>query len=50
MTRLENYWMSNKDWVDFSKEDVCVKEDAPEEAKKSYKIYLEQVKEREHAI
>lgn len=50
MTRLENYWMSNKDWVDFSKEDVCVKEDAPEEAKKSYEIYLKQVEEREDSI
>lgn len=50
MTRLENYWMSNKNWIDFSKEDVCVREDAPEEAKKSYELYLKQLKEREQTI
>ena len=50
MTRLENYWMSNEDWVDFSKEDVCVKDDAPEEAKRSYEKYLKQIEEKGNAV
>ena len=47
MTKLDFYWKSNKSW--YHRDDVtlsCViNDDAPEEAKKSYQNYLEQLKE-----
>lgn len=46
MTRLENYWCSRKEWVDFSEEEVKVRDDAPDEAKESYRLYLKQVNEK----
>ena len=39
------YWMSNKNWYHFEGLKPVINDDAPEEAKESYKHYLEQVKE-----
>ena len=44
---FEHYWCSNKDWVEFGDDDLAVRvrDDAPEEAKESYRLYLRQLKE-----
>ena len=47
MRKLDYYWKSNKEWYYRKENGVCViKDDAPPEAQKSYKHYLEQI---EHA-
>lgn len=48
MKKYEWYWHSNKDWY-FRRDDgvQVVRDDAPEEAKRSYQIYLEQIKSEE---
>ena len=43
MVKYDLFWMSNRDWLDISTEYGCrLKESAPEEAKRSYEIYLTQ--------
>lgn len=45
MTKLDYFWMTNKDWFHMKPNGVyVVNDDAPEEAKKSYKHYVEQNK------
>ncbi len=50
MTKLESFWMSNRDWIRFTKNGVVLREAAPKEAKKSYEKYLRQLKERKRSI
>lgn len=47
LLNLDRYWRSNDDWYrwDDKKEALVPCDDAPEEAKKSYLRYREQVKE-----
>ena len=47
MTKLDFYWKSNKDWYyrDSITMQCVIKDDAPEEAKKSYQNYLKELKE-----
>lgn len=48
MRKLDFYWKTNKGWYYRKENGVCVlKDDAPEEAKKSYKHFLEQEREAE---
>lgn len=47
MKKLDMYWMSNRDWWEFKGFIATLKEDAPIEAKESYKRYLEQTKDDE---
>ncbi len=44
MTKYEWYWLSNRDWY-FRRDDgvAVIRDDAPEEAKKSYRIFLDQL-------
>lgn len=44
MRKLDLYWMSNRDWIDFTDYGVILRPDAPPEAQKSYAHYLEQTK------
>jgi len=50
MTKLEHYWLSNKEWYRFEGFKRVIKEDAPEAAKESYKKYLAQLKTKRRAI
>lgn len=45
MRKLDMYWMSNKEWYFIKDMTFHIKDDAPEEAKKSFAHYLEQTKE-----
>ena len=45
MRKLEYFWASNKDWYYLTENcDFVVRDDAPDEAKESYKKYLEQLR------
>ena len=45
MKKLDYYWRSNPDWWHWDENMFpVVNDDAPEEAKESYKHYLEQLK------
>ena len=50
MTKLERFWMSNREWFRFTNNGPVVREDAPKEAKESYKKYLRQLKEKARSI
>lgn len=50
MMKLERYWMSDRNWLEFTKDGPVLKDDAPEEAKESYKKYLEQLKSKGKSI
>lgn len=55
MTNLDLYWRSDRSWYHFEEieEDFLVpviNDDAPEEAKLSYKNYLEQKKRSNEAV
>lgn len=50
MTKLEHYWMSNKEWYHFEGFKRVLNKDAPEEAQKSYQKYLQQLKEKKRSI
>lgn len=43
MVSLESYWMKNKDWSHREDGQLVINDDAPEEAKESYKKYLNQL-------
>ncbi len=43
MVNLESYWMNKKEWSHFEDGRLVVNDDAPEEAKKSYRKYLDQL-------
>lgn len=49
MRKLDMFWMTNKAWYelkhDGDKWEYFIKDDAPEEAKKSFAHYLEQKKD-----
>lgn len=45
MRKVDMHWMSNYDWWDIKDEIPVVREDAPPEAKESYKRYLIQLHE-----
>ena len=47
MTKLDDFWMSNKDWIEERERGFGwkLRDDAPEEAKESYNHYLEQLME-----
>ena len=50
MRKYDMYWESNEEWYYVKDGKFIVRDDAPEEAKESYKHYLEQCKEvREYA-
>ncbi len=45
MTNLDLHWLSNRDWwhyIDEGSGKRALNDDAPEEAKESYRIYLKQ--------
>lgn len=45
MLKMENKWRENKDWWHYNEYGLpVVNDDAPEEAKESYKKYVEQSK------
>lgn len=44
MRMLEHYWLSCDEWWHWQNGVQVLNDDAPEEAKKSYKIFLEQIK------
>jgi hypothetical protein len=45
--RYLGYWQSNLDWWEYDKKGrAVVKDDAPQEAKDSYKYYLERTHNR----
>lgn len=44
MRKLDLYWRSNPDWWEFKNNIPSVKDDAPPEAKESYRRYQEQKK------
>ena len=44
MRQLDLYWMSDPDWWEIKNHIPTVRDDAPEEAKESYKRYKEQLK------
>lgn len=46
MTRLDVYWQNNENWYHYEGFTPVINDDAPEEAKESFKRYLEQVKEK----
>ena len=46
MTRLDHYWLSNKDWYKIEGFNRVIKKDAPPEAQESYKRYLKQIEEK----
>lgn len=50
LVKLDNYWCSNKDWIEFTKDGVILKKDAPKEAQESYRKYLEQLKKKQKSI
>jgi hypothetical protein len=43
MVKIESYWHSNQEWFHFDAQGLVLNDDAPEEAKRSYKIYLNQL-------
>ncbi len=45
MKKFDVYWKSNKDWYFYDGFVPKLKEDAPEEAKKSFEHYLQQKRE-----
>ena len=45
MMSLDWFWSSKKEWCHFENGILVVNEDAPPEAQKSYKHFLEQQKE-----
>lgn len=46
MRTLDFYWKSNKEWYEIKNCVHVIREDAPKEAKESYKRYLEQIKKK----
>lgn len=50
MTKLDFYWQSNQEWYHWEKMQPVLNDDAPDEAKESYKHYQEQLKEKENRI
>ena len=51
MRKLDLYWTDNPDWWYRDENGVRhIKEDAPEDAKKSYEHYLEQQKRHEETL
>ncbi|MEJ8789139.1 MULTISPECIES: hypothetical protein [Dorea] len=49
MRVLDMFWMSNENWFYFDGLVPKIREDAPREAKESFKNYLKQLKERNSA-
>ena len=51
MRKIDLYWMENKDWY-YEDEDgnYAIKDDAPEETKKSFEHYLEQERQHEETM
>lgn len=43
MVVLDLYWMRNENWIHYVNGRVVLNDDAPEEAKKSYRTYLNQL-------
>ena len=43
MVKLESYWHSNREWFHFNVQGLVLNDDAPEEAKRSYQRYLNQL-------
>lgn len=46
MRKLDLFWMSNKEWYGMKNMVYYIKDNAPEEVKKSFQHYLEQTKEK----
>lgn len=47
MKRIDMHWMDKKEWWEIKNHVPVVKNDAPQEAKESYKHYLEQTSNAE---
>ena len=47
MRSYDLHWKDDRNWYEWNKENECfeIKKDAPEEAQKSYKHYMEQVRD-----
>ena len=43
MRKLDLYWMSDESWWTFKNDIPVIKDDAPEEAKESFRRYIRQV-------
>ena len=43
MVKLELYWESNRDWYHYDGWTSVLNDDEPEEAKRSYRVYLQQL-------
>ena len=43
MKHIDLYWMSNSDWWFFENMAYHLRDDAPEDAKKSFEHYLKQI-------
>ncbi|MBS4900702.1 MAG: hypothetical protein KHZ87_08125 [Clostridiales bacterium] len=50
MTKLDYFWLSNRDWYEYKGLKRVLKPSAPKEAKESYERYLKQLKEHKRAI
>lgn len=48
MKKMDYYWMSNDNWWTIKNHTPVVREDAPEEAKQSYKRYIKQNSKEEN--
>ena len=46
MRKLDLYWQSNRDWWEYVNHIPRVKDNAPAEAKESYRRYQEQLSEK----
>ena len=43
MVKLELYWESNRDWYHYDGWTSVLNDEEPEEAKRSYRVYLQQL-------
>lgn len=50
MTKLDTYWESNEDWYEYKGFTPVLKDDAPEEAKESFRRYQLQLEEKKNAV
>lgn len=46
MRALDVYWRSNREWYEIKDCRPVIKENAPKEAKESFKRYVEQLKQK----
>lgn len=42
MVKLDMYWASEKSWLKFEDDKILLRDNAPEEAKQSYRRYIKE--------